>query len=62
MNYHCLIYFKENPSELEATLTMYENPRTYLLTVSSNRLLDAMQINSATEVSFNCNGIQKCYE
>ena len=62
MNYHCLIYFKENPSELETTLTMYENPRTYLLTVSSNRLLDAMQINSATTVSFNCNGIQKCYE
>ena len=62
MNYHCLIYFKEHPLELETTLKMYTNPRSYLLTVSSNRLLDAMEINSATEVSFNCNGIQKCYE
>ena len=62
MNYRCLIYLKENPEDLKDTLSRYENPRCFLLKVSSNRLIDAMQIGSATDVSFNWKQSKKCSE
>ena len=62
MNYPCLIYFKENPTELEITLRMYENPRNFILYISSYSLIANMGVQNASDVSVNWKGIKKCSE
>ena len=62
MNYPCLIYFKENPTELESTLRVYENPRNFILYISSYSLIANMGVQNASDVSFNWKGIKKCSE
>ena len=49
-----MIYLKAKPEELKETMRYYENPRRYLLQVSSYKLLNDMNISGISEVSFNC--------
>ena len=49
-----MIYFKTKPDELMKTLKFFENPRKYLLRVSSYKMINDMNIHSVSEVSFNC--------
>ena len=49
-----MIYFKTKPDELMKTLKFFENPRKYLLRVSSYKIMNDMNIPSVSEVSFNC--------
>ena len=60
--YCCLLHFKDNPTELEGTLRGYENPKAFLLKVSSYSLIDNMALESPSNVSFNWKGIKKCSE
>ena len=49
-----MIYFKTKPDELMKTLKFFENPRKYLLRVSSYKMINDMNISGTSEVSFNC--------
>ena len=49
-----MIYFKENPKKMVETLKYYENPKAYLVKISSYEMILEMKIDKASDVSFNC--------